>query len=76
MLYTPALTKIGALTVRRLAGVLKLPMTKTIDNILAALPLILPPHLICEQCKEKEECSSCYLSRELSADDLGKFFPL
>jgi hypothetical protein len=59
MAYTPSCSLQSSVTLRRLAWAFDLPMTKTIDQAVSLLPLIILPTLVCEKCRDNTRCGSC-----------------
>ena len=57
--YTPQFSPLAAISVRRLAWSLGLPMTATVDIMVRLLPHAVNPSKVCLSCKDKSKCSSC-----------------
>jgi hypothetical protein len=58
-MYTPRFSDKAAITVRRLAWALDMPMTKAIERIIDVLPFVFSPGLICLDCRDKSKCANC-----------------
>ncbi len=59
MAYTPELTMKSSRTLRRIAWVLDMPMTKAIEKVFEYLPKILDSEKVCQACRDKSRCSDC-----------------
>jgi len=59
MTYTPELSKRGSSTLRRIAWAAGIPMTKTAEEIMEFLPLILDKATVCKKCRDKSKCKEC-----------------
>jgi recombinational DNA repair protein RecR len=62
MAYTPELTMKSSRTLRRIAWVLDMPMTKAIEKVFEYLPKILDSEKVCQACRDKSRCSECGFS--------------
>ena len=58
--YTPELSDYHSSTLRRVAWALGKPMTKTIDSLFDSLDRIVDPGKVCERCRDRSHCDSCY----------------
>ncbi len=56
--YSPQLSYMGAVSIRRLAWYLHKPMTFTLDYIIKNLPYHIDSEKVCESCKDKK-CYHC-----------------
>jgi hypothetical protein len=64
MAYTPELSDEASCTLRRIAWALHMPMTKALDILMNAIPMIIDPKKICAGCKDKTRCQGCIFSGE------------
>lgn len=60
MAYTPELSPYHSGTLRRISWALGKPMTRVIESIFDNLDLFIDPDKICEKCRDKSRCESCY----------------
>ena len=67
--YTPQFSGPQSGAVRRYAWALEKPMTKVMNNLVAALPALLDPALVCLACQDKSFCKACIFSRSYTAED-------
>ena len=59
MAYTPELSQYHSGILRRIAWACKMPMTKTMADILDNLGNTLDKGKICDACKDKSICGNC-----------------
>jgi hypothetical protein len=71
--YTPELSDYHSATLRRIAWALGKPMTKTIETLFDNLDLTVDPAKICERCRDKSHCDSCYFK---SREKINKDIPI
>jgi hypothetical protein len=64
MAYTPELGDEASCTLRRIAWALHLPMTKAIDIVMNAIPMIIDREKVCDGCKDKTRCQDCIFNGE------------
>ena len=57
--YSPQFSSLAAVSVRRLAWALGVPMTATVDTMVKLIPSLLDPSKICLSCKDTSKCQSC-----------------
>ena len=67
--YTPQFSGPVSGTVRRYSWALGIPMTKAMCNLVAALPAIVDPALVCLACLDKSFCKSCLFSHSYTAEE-------
>jgi hypothetical protein len=60
--YTPELSDYHSATLRRIAWSLGKPMTKTIETVFDNLDTMIDPVKVCEKCKDRSKCESCYFN--------------
>jgi len=65
--YTPQFSEKAAVTVRRLAWALGVPMPKAVDQIISLLPSLFSPSVVCPQCKDKTKCQYCGFNKAAAA---------
>jgi recombinational DNA repair protein RecR len=63
--YTPQFSEMAAVTVRRFAWAVGLPMTSAVDLIIKALPSIMQASKVCHVCRDKTKCSLCIFNPQL-----------
>jgi len=64
MAYTPELSPKHSATLRRIAWAMKMPMTKTLADILDYLGTTLDPEKVCSACRDKSRCPICPFNRK------------
>jgi hypothetical protein len=69
MAYTPTISRRSSASVRRLAWAIRQPMTKTMDQAINLLAIIIPPELVCPQCKDTSACNQCVFSSSILPDE-------
>ena len=57
--YTPQFSALAAVSVRRYAWALGVPMTEAVDHLVQLLPSVVDPKKICLACRDKSKCSAC-----------------
>jgi hypothetical protein len=57
--YSPQFSPQATVSVRRLAWALGLTMPKAVDRIVAMLPSLFSPAVVCPACKDNSKCNSC-----------------
>jgi hypothetical protein len=65
--YTPQFSPQATVSVRRLAWALGLSMPKAIDRVVALLPSLFPPAMVCSACKDNSKCNSCAFTQQGAA---------
>jgi hypothetical protein len=60
--YSPQFSQLAAVSVRRLAWALEMPMPKAVDHMVRLLPSIVDPSKVCLSCKDTTRCASCAFS--------------
>jgi len=58
--YTPELSGYHSATLRRVAWALGKPMTKVINSIFDNIDAFIDSSEVCERCKDRSWCESCY----------------
>ena len=80
MAYTPELSDYHSATLRRIAWSLGKPMTKSIETVFDNLDTMIDPVKVCEKCKDRSKCESCYfntgkrINEELPIDPIKQTF--
>jgi len=67
--YSPQFSDAASAAIRRLAWVTGKPMTRTLHNLIMALPAILDPSKICLSCLDNSSCKDCIFSRYYTAEE-------
>ena len=62
MAYTPELSDYHSGTLRRIAWALGKPMTQAINMIFDNVDRFIDPAKVCDKCKDKTICESCYFN--------------
>jgi hypothetical protein len=62
--YTPQFSPQATVSVRRLAWALGLTMPKAVDQVVALLPSLFSPGVVCPACKDNTKCHSCAFSQQ------------
>jgi recombinational DNA repair protein RecR len=62
--YSPQFSAISAVSARRLAWSLGLPMPKAVDQVVSKLPSLFPPVVVCASCKDNTKCNLCIFSKQ------------
>jgi hypothetical protein len=62
MSYCPNLSFPYSGAVRRLAWAFGMPMTRTLEEVIKTVPLLLDTSQVCEKCKDKKFCKQCVFS--------------
>jgi hypothetical protein len=57
--YSPQFSALAAVSVRRLAWALDVPMTTAVDHMIRLLPSVVDPKKVCLACLDKTKCSAC-----------------
>ena len=57
--YSPQFSALAAVSVRRYAWALGVPMTEAVDHLVQLLPSLVDSKKICLACKDKSKCSVC-----------------
>jgi hypothetical protein len=68
-MYTPQFSIKATVTVRRLAWALKVSMPKAVDSIIAVLPSLFSPSVVCPQCRDKTKCNLCGFNQQAAAEN-------
>jgi hypothetical protein len=71
--YSPQFTEVAAVSVRRLAWSLGLPMTTTIDYIIKNLPFYTDTQKVCISCKDKTKCKVCAFNNPISEQEAAEY---
>jgi len=69
LIYSPQLSAPASTAIRRFALSLHKPMTKTLEQLIFALPAIVDTAKICLACQNIEDCGNCIFERHLSAEE-------
>jgi hypothetical protein len=65
--YTPQFSLAATVSVRRLAWALGLTMPKAVDRIVAMLPSLVSPTVVCAACKDNSKCNACAFNQQAAA---------
>jgi hypothetical protein len=65
--YTPQFSQLATVSVRRLAWALGLTMPKAVDRIVALLPTLVSPAVVCSACKDDSKCNTCAFKQQGAA---------
>jgi recombinational DNA repair protein RecR len=57
--YSPQFSALAAVSVRRLAWALGVPMTATVDTMIKLIPSLVDPSKVCLSCKDTSKCQAC-----------------
>ena len=68
-MYTPEFSYTEGVTIRRLAWGLGIPMTKALKEVIALLPSLFSPSLICPKCKDNSKCEYCSFNKQSAAEN-------
>ena len=58
-MYSPNFSIIAAVSTRRLAWAMGVPMRKAVDVMVRSLPGFINPEKVCGLCRDKTKCSDC-----------------
>ena len=58
--YTPQFSEMASVSVRRMAWAMGLSMPAAINIMVRLMPSIVNPSKVCEMCKDKTKCQSCF----------------
>jgi hypothetical protein len=75
MSYCPNLSRAASGSVRRLAWALGKPMTRTLEAIIKALPLLVEPSRVCAKCKDSKLCKQCVFGPGFSFEEASRISP-
>lgn len=64
MAYTPELSYQAAVTLRRIAWALHVPMTRAMEIVFNDLAKLLDSRKICSACRDKTRCPHCLFNPE------------
>jgi len=62
-LYSPQLSNVAVISIRRLAWAMDYKMPKAVDHIVQLLPHIVDPLKVCNLCQDKSRCALCVFSK-------------
>jgi hypothetical protein len=65
--YSPQFSEVSAVSVRRLAWLLGIPMPQAVDRVVALLPSLFASDLVCRSCIDKTKCTSCVFCQKSTA---------
>jgi hypothetical protein len=65
--YSPQFSRFATVSVRRLAWALGLNMPKAVDRIVALLPTLVSPAVVCAACKDNSKCNACAFNQQGAA---------
>jgi hypothetical protein len=57
--YSPQFSEMSAVSVRRLAWALGIPMTSTVEYMVKNMPFIIDSKKVCDSCRDKTKCEPC-----------------
>jgi hypothetical protein len=75
MVYTPRLSWEASASVKSLSFALGVPMTKTLERVIARLPVLFSPKEVCEKCKDKTRCVDCVFNMATMPEEIKKMLP-
>jgi recombinational DNA repair protein RecR len=67
--YTPRLSGQSSAAIRRFAFSKGIRMTKALEMLINALPVITDPTKVCLSCQDKTDCTGCIFCRHFTAED-------
>ena len=59
MSYTPPFSTRTTVSIRRLAWALQMPMTRTMEHVVAMIPNMVDPEVVCAKCRDRQRCKDC-----------------
>jgi hypothetical protein len=62
--YSPPFSELSAVSVRRLAWFLHVPMSKAVDQVVGLLPSLFSPGVVCLSCKDNTKCKACTFGQQ------------
>jgi len=65
--YTPQLSEMGSVSIRRLAWALGVPMTEALELIINELSFIFSSSDICPKCEDSTKCKTCAFNNQATA---------
>jgi recombinational DNA repair protein RecR len=68
-MYTPQFSDFATVSVRRLAWALESNMPAAVNRMVRILPTVFDAELVCQRCRDKEKCSLCVFSKQISESD-------
>ena len=63
-MYSPQLSDMASISVRRFAWAIGKKMPKTVDLMVKLLPTIIDPSKVCLLCQDNSKCKSCIFSKQ------------
>jgi hypothetical protein len=75
-MYTPQFSDFASVSVRRRgnlvsdAWALQSNMPAALNRMVGILPAIFSAELVCQRCRDKEKCSLCVFSKQVSKSDM------
>jgi hypothetical protein len=67
--YSPPFSELSAVSVRRLAWFLHVPMSKAVDQVVNLLPSLFSPGVVYPVCKDDTKCKTCAFSQRSTSED-------
>jgi hypothetical protein len=67
--YSPQFSELAAVSVRRFAWALGLPMTTAVELMVKVLPSIVQSEKVCQLCKDKTKCHGCTFNSTFTPQD-------
>ncbi|GHV11323.1 hypothetical protein FACS189491_02350 [Spirochaetia bacterium] len=58
-MYTPQMSDLSIISVRRLAWAMSANMGAALNRLIAILPQVVDPALVCQRCKDASKCAYC-----------------
>jgi hypothetical protein len=68
-LYSPSLSEMAVISVRRLAWAMGKSMPAAVDLMVKLMPSTLDPSWVCHACKDNSKCPACIFCRESGVKD-------
>jgi hypothetical protein len=62
--YSPQFSEVSAVSVRRLAWFLNVPMPRAVDQMVGLLPSLFSPGGVCLSCKDQTKCKVCAFGQQ------------
>jgi hypothetical protein len=68
-MYTPQLSDLSVISLRRLAWAMGTPMGAAMNRIIRLMPAMVDPVLVCQHCRDSSKCSACVFSAAVSESE-------
>ena len=67
--YSPQFSELAAVSVRRLAWALGVPMPAAVDTMVKLIPSLLDPSKVCLACRDNTKCQGCTFRTQLTPQE-------